>query len=203
MAQLKELYRPDGTSAILSNCAHQVWYPPTEHETAEAMSRLYGMTLKANPVHSSSRGSRQHKDKEGRANLQTNNNQGASWSWHERPELLPSQVMSLPKEQVMITTLAGVQRIVFLGQRLNPIPLFDKLPPASLLRLPQPRYGERFYTRWIETAVPAAKGTPLAEEQPHVPVENPAPDNQGDDEATRPSEDSGDTGTENAGKDAI
>ena len=158
IAQLKELYGSDGTNAILSNCAHQVWYPPTEYETAETMSRLYGMTLRANPVHSSSRGSRQHKDKEGRANLQTNSNQGASWSWQERPELLPSQVMGLPKEQVMVSTLAGSQRLVFLGQRLNPIPLFDKLPPASLLRLPRPRYGEREYTRWVETPTPDGKG---------------------------------------------
>ena len=217
IAQLKELYGPDGTSAILSNCAHQVWYPPTEYETAEAMSRLYGMTLKANLVHSSSRGSRQHKDKEGRANLQTNNNQGASWSWQERPELLPSQVMSLPKEQVMVTTrstssrqaLAGEQRIVFLGQRLNPIPLFDKLPPASLLRLPRPRYGERFYTRWLETAappaaetdaveeIPTASETPPAEEELPAPAEDLAADDQSDDEETWPSED------DSAGKDAI
>lgn len=209
VAQLKELYGPDGTNAILSNCAHQVWYPPTEYETAEAMSRLYGMTLKASPVHSASRGSRQHKDKEGRANLQTNNNQGASWSWQERPELLPSQVMSLPKEQVMVSTLAGEQRIVFLGQRLNPIPLFDRLPPASLLRLPRPQYGERVYSRWLETETPSVaettaaaerpvvEETPPAAEQSPAPEESPVPDNQSDDEETRPSED------DSAGKDAI
>ncbi|HUM67721.1 MAG TPA: type IV secretory system conjugative DNA transfer family protein [Chloroflexota bacterium] len=214
IAQLKELYGLDGTSAILSNCAHQVWYPPTEYETAEAMSRLYGMTLKANPVHSSSRGSRQHKDKEGRANLQTNNNQGASWSWQERPELLPSQVMALPKEQVMVSTLAGEQRIVFLGQRLNPIPLFDKLPPASLLRLPRPWYGERCYTRWLETETPpvaeaaAAEEIPVAEtppaaEQSPVSEEDQAPNNQSDDEETRPSQNGNDTDAGSAGKDAI
>ena len=178
LSQLKGLYGVDGTSAILSNCAHQVWYPPTEYETAELMSRLYGMTLKANPAHSSSRGSRQQKDKEGRSNMQTNHNQGASWSWRERPELLPSQVMSLPKEQVLVSTrstkptstepgslgrdwskgagqsVGGEQRIVFLGQRLNPIPLFDKLPPASLLRLPRPRYGGRLYTDWMAVEIP-------------------------------------------------
>jgi type IV secretion system protein VirD4 len=167
-SQLKELYGPDGTSAILSNCAHQVWYPPTEYETAEVMSRLYGMTLKANPVHSSSRGSRQQKDKEGRANTQTNHNQGASWSWRERPELLPSQVMGLPKEQVLVSTLAREQRVVFLGQRLNPIPLFDKLPPASLLRLPQPRYGERIYTAWLEEETPPKAEVAPGAGQPEI-----------------------------------
>lgn len=218
IAQLKELYGSDGTNAILSNCAHQVWYPPTEYETAEVMSRLYGMTLKANPVHSSSRGSRQHKDKEGHANLQTNSNQGASWSWQERPELLPSQVMALPKEQVMVTTLAGKQRIVFLGQRLNPIPLFDKLPSASLLRLPRPQYGpegERVYTRWLEAEappvgetaaaaeIPAVAETPPAEEQLAAPEESAAPDTQGDDAETRPSADDNDMDAGSAGKDAI
>ncbi|MCB8985804.1 MAG: type IV secretory system conjugative DNA transfer family protein [Ardenticatenaceae bacterium] len=206
IAQLKELYGLDGTSAILSNCTHQVWYPPTEYETAETMSRLYGMTLRANPVHSSSRGSRQHKDKEGRANLQINNNQGASWSWQERPELLPSQVMALPKEQVMVSTLAGAQRLVFLGQRLNPIPLFDKLPPASLLRLPRPRYGERVYTRWLETPAPPAAAPPNSE-QPPTPAEMPAPDDKDDATETRPSakdrSHDTDTTTGSAARDAI
>ena len=190
LSQLKELYGSDGTRAILSNCAHQVWYPPTEYETAELMSRLYGMTLKANPVHSSSRGSRQQKDKEGRANMQTNHNQGASWSWRERPELLPSQVMSLPKELVLVSTrstsstqlnrsepalnsskrqaLASEQRIVFLGQRLNPIPLFDKLPSPSFHRLPRPRYGERSYTAWVETEIPARADVAPGAEQPEA-----------------------------------
>ncbi len=207
IAQLKELYGLDGTSAILSNCAHQVWYPPTEYETAETMSRLYGMTLRANPVHSSSRGSRQHKDKEGRANLQTNSNQGASWSWQERPELLPSQVMALPKEQVMVSTLAGAQRLVFLGQRLNPIPLFDKLPPVSLLRLPRPRYGERVYTRWLETPEPPAAAAPPISEHPPTPVEMPAPDDKDDAMETRPSANDGspdgNTTTGSTAKDAI
>jgi hypothetical protein len=155
IAQLKELYGPEGTQAILSNCAHQVWYPPAEYETAAAISRLYGMALQPNPVHSSSRGARQHRDRDGRAQTQTNNNQGASWSWQERPALLPSQILALPREQVLVSTRStGVgpaladQRYVFLGQRLNPIPLFDRLPPPTLLRLPRPVYGERVYTSW-------------------------------------------------------
>ena len=167
LAQLKELYGVEGTNAILSNCAHQLWYPPTEYETAATMSRLYGLSLRANPAQASSRGSRQDKDREGHTTLHLNNNQSASWSWQERPELLPSQVMSLPKEQVMVSTLAGERRLAFLGQRLNPIPLFDKLPPASLLRLPRPRYGQRDYTAWLATTAPSVvTGPAVAEEQP-------------------------------------
>ncbi|MBK8900275.1 MAG: type IV secretory system conjugative DNA transfer family protein [Anaerolineaceae bacterium] len=195
IAQLKELYGPDGTSAILSNCAHQVWYPPAEYETAAAMSRLYGMTMKANPVHSTSRGSRQHKDKEGQANTQTNHNQGSSWSWQERPELSPNQIMALPKDQVLVTTMAGAQRYVFLGQRLNPIPLFDRLPPASILRLPRPRYGERTYTTWGEPEAPLAETPPPVAKRPltqpeaqkEVQVEHPEPDNQNAEDAPQPS----------------
>jgi type IV secretory pathway TraG/TraD family ATPase VirD4 len=159
MAQLKGLYGAAGTGAILSNCAHQVWYPPTEYETAEVMSRLYGLTLRANPAHATSRGSRQHQVQEGQTNTQTNHNQSASWAWHERPELAPSQMMALPKEQVLVTSHSpgtgqastGGQQVVFLGRRLNPIPLFDQLPAPSLLRLPHPVYRPRRYTAWRQT----------------------------------------------------
>ena len=165
IAQLQELYGAEGTQAILSNCAHQVWYPPAEYETAAAISRLYGLTLKSNPVHSSSRGARQHKDREGRAQTQINNNQGASWSWQERPALLPSQALALSREQVLVSTLAD-QRYVFLGQRLNPIPLFDRLPPATLLRLPRPVYGERVYTAWRGAEGQPSGSTGRKEETP-------------------------------------
>ncbi len=211
IAQLKELYGSDGTNAILSNCAHQVWYPPTEHETAVRMSQLYGMTMRANPVHSTSRGSRQHKDKEGQTNTQSNHNQGSSWSWQERPELLPSQMMALPKEQVLVTTLTEEERNVFLGQRLNPIPLFDKLPSASLLRLPQPRYGARTYTVWSETETTSAETPPPAAERPLTqpetqqddPAENPEPDKQNNGKAAQPPENGDETDVDSPGKDAF
>jgi type IV secretion system protein VirD4 len=211
ITQLKEVYGPDGTSAILSNCTHQVWYPPAEYETAAAMSRLYGMTMKANPMHSSSRGARQHKDKEGRANTQTNHNQASSWSWQERPELSPNQIMALPKEQVLVTTMSGEQRYVFLGQRLNPILLFDRLPPASLLRLPRPRYGERAYTTWGELETAMAETPPPAAERPlpqpeareEVPIENPEPDNQNAEDAPQPAAKEDDADADSPGKEAF
>lgn len=208
IAQLKTLYGAEGTNAILSNCAHQLWYPPTEHETAVTMSRLYGITLRANPAHSSSRGARRHTGRDGQAQMQTNQNLSASWSWQERPELLPSQIMALPREQVLVSTLAGRQRLVFLGKRLNPIPLFENLPPESLLRLPRPRYGERVYTSWLEvTAPPAATEAPAISAHPPTPVEAPTLDDKDDAAETRPSADNGspDSGTTtgSAAKDAI
>lgn len=147
VAQLQELYGREGLRAILSNCDHQLWYPAAEMETARFMSELYGTTMKANPMQSASRSARQQQDKEGKAQMQMSNNQGASWSWREGAALSPNEMMALPKGQVLATTLAD-QRYVFLGQRLNSIPLFDQLPPPDGLHLPQPLYRSRQYTDW-------------------------------------------------------
>ena len=139
IAQLGALYGPEGTQAILANCAHQLWYPPAEYETATAISQLCGLTLKVNPVHSSSQGARQLRDRQGQAHTQLNSNQGASWSWQEGPVLLPSQALALTREQVLVATQArSGRRHVFIGRRLNPIPLFGRLPSPARLRLPRP-----------------------------------------------------------------
>ena len=147
VGQLQGLYGRDGTRSILSNCDHQLWYPAAEMETAKFMSELYGTTLKANPMQSASRSSRQQKDKEGKAQIQMTNNQGASWSWREGAALSPNEMMALPKGQVLATMLADL-RYVFLGQRLNSISLFDQFPPPNGLRLPRPIYRQRHYTDW-------------------------------------------------------
>ena len=75
--------------------------------------------------------------------------------------MLPSQMMALPAGQVLVTTQAG-QRYVFLGRRLNPIPLFSRLPGPAALGLPRPHYGERVYTQWT----PAQPGPPAADAPP-------------------------------------
>ncbi len=147
VAQVQELYGREGLRAILSNCDHQLWYPAAEMETARFMSELYGTMMKANPMQSASRSARQQRDKEGKAQLQTSSNQGASWSWREGAALSPNEMMALPKGQVLATTLTD-QRYVFLGQRLNSIHLFDQLPSPDGLRLPKPFYRPRQYTDW-------------------------------------------------------
>lgn len=147
VAQLQELYGREGLRAILSNCVHQLWYPAAEMETAKFMSELYGTTLKANPMQSASRSARQQQDKEGKAQMQTSNNQGASWSWREGAALSPNEMMALPKGQVLTTTLAD-RHYVFLGERLNSIHLFNQLPSPDGLHLPRPAYRPRQYTDW-------------------------------------------------------
>lgn len=175
VAQLQGLYGRDGTRAILANCDHQVWYPAAEMETARFMSELYGTTLKASPMQSTSRSARQQRDGEGQAQRQTTHNQGASWSWRESAALSPNEMMALPQEQVLATTrLADRGRCVFLGQRLNAIHLFDRLPGPDRLRLPRPTYRPRVYTDWAALPREDAAGQvpPLAE--PRTP-EKPQP----------------------------
>lgn len=180
VAQVQELYGREGLRAILSNCDHQLWYPAAEMETAKFMSELYGTTMKANPMQSASRSARQQRDKEGKAQMQTSSNQGASWSWREGAALSPNEMMALPKGQVLATTLTD-QRYVFLGQRLNSIHLFDQLPPPDGLRLPQPFYRPRQYTDWsntVEKPVESATAVASPPEQntPDQPVEEAASD---------------------------
>ncbi|NKQ35411.1 MAG: type IV secretory system conjugative DNA transfer family protein [Chloroflexi bacterium] len=153
VAQLQSLYGKDGTRAILSNCDHQLWYPAAEMETARFMSELYGTTMKASPMQSASRSARQQRGKDGKAQTQMTNNQGASWSWREGAALSPNEMIALPQGQVLATMLAG-RRYVFLGQRLNSIHLFDRFPAPDGLRLPHPIYRPRRYTDWRALTTP-------------------------------------------------
>ena len=184
VAQLQELYGRDGTRSILSNCDHQLWYPAAEMETARFMAALYGTTLKASPMHSASRTARQQRDREGQAQLQTANNQGASWSWREGAALSPNEMMALPKGQVLVATLAD-RRYVFLGERLNSIQLFAQLPSPALLSLPRPVYRPRRYTDWLAlaagrpAALPSQSVTAAPQQEPEAdaalpPGEDPA-----------------------------
>ncbi len=179
IAQLRELYGREGTRSVLSNCVHQIWYPPSDIETADVMSKLYGMTLRANPSQSSSTGSRQMQNGRGERAVLTNHNEGASYAWQEKAELLPSQMMALPKEQVMVSTLAD-KRYLLMGRRLNPIPLFARLPPPTLLRLPIARNIQRHYLDWstltrneppiVDTSTrdESVENTPIAAEHPPI-----------------------------------
>ena len=162
VAQLQTLYGREGTRAILANCDHQLWYPAAEIETAKFMSELYGTTLKAHPMQSASRSARQQRDKEGKAEMQTTNNQGASWSWRESAALSANEMMGLPKGQVLVTTLAD-RRYVFLGERLNSIHLFNQLPRPDGLHLPQAVYRPREYTDWSALATEQSDGVTEAQ----------------------------------------
>lgn len=181
IAQLQELYGRDGTRAILSNCKHQVWYPAAEMETARFMSDLYGTTLKATPAQSSARGARQFRNREGAAARQTETNQSASWSWREEAAMGANEMVALAEDQVLVTTVSA-RRYTFLAQRLNPVHLFEDLPPPDGLRLPEAVYGPRRYIDWAQLAVDGAlsvragrRETP-APEREAPPETTPAPE---------------------------
>jgi hypothetical protein len=95
--------------------------------------------------------------------------------------------MALPRDQVLVRLMAGSGAsrrpggapsggaedagvpYIFIGERLNSIHLFDKLPGPEPLHLPEPRSGERAYTDWTATgreqqAETPAVGSAAAEE---------------------------------------
>lgn len=154
VAQLDALYARGGTQTIVSNCSHQLWYPAGDMETAQAMSELYGVTLKVTPARTVSAGARQGQSGGARSSTQSSSN---TWSWREGPALLPAEMRALPHGQVLVTTESD-RRYTFLGQRLNPIPRFAALPPPGGLDLPRPVYGARRYPDWAELATRTQRG---------------------------------------------
>ncbi len=73
--------------------------------------------------------------------------------------------MALPKGQVLATTRSGQgiddRRYLFLGERLNSIPEFSRLPSAAGLYLPKAVYQPRQYTTWAADPAPAATPLPI------------------------------------------
>lgn len=144
MSQLRELYGREGTQSILANCVHQIWYPPADIETAKVMAELYGTAYKPTHTHSTSRRFYQGgQGDNGQRQNYVDMRQGQGWEI--RPALEPGEIMSLPKEQVMVLTQKERQ-YRFFGRRLNPIPLFPHLAPPPAV--PQFRSGPRQYTPW-------------------------------------------------------
>jgi hypothetical protein len=142
---------------------------------------VYGKTFRPMPTHSASQGMRNHRDRDGRAATQTSAQQGASTVWRETPHLTAAQFMALPRDRVLVKLMAGSGAsrrpsgrssgraedagvpTIFLGERLNSIHLFDKLPGPELLVLPEPRSGERAYTDWTAAEQEQQAATPPAE----------------------------------------
>jgi hypothetical protein len=116
---------------------------------------------------------RNHRDREGRAATQTSAQQGASTVWREAPHLTAAQFMALPRDRVLVKLMAGGGAsgqpdgagtpYIFIGERLNSIHLFDRLPGSELLHLPAPRSGERVYTDWTVAGVAQKEAAPAAE----------------------------------------
>jgi type IV secretion system protein VirD4 len=141
ISQLYSLYGRDGTESILANAVHQVWYAPADMATAKALSELYGTTYKPDIVTGTTRRDYHGQQGNGRYNVDRRQQQG----WRLGPVLEPSEVMSLPREKVIVLSQRERQ-YRFLARRLNPIPLFERLPAPP--RLPRVQPGARAYTDW-------------------------------------------------------
>lgn len=160
VSQLYSLYERDGTQSILANTVHQVWFPAADMETARVLSDLYGTTYKAMPASGTSRRDYYGAQQGGRYTVDHSHGQG----WQIRPALEPGEVMSLPKDRVIVLTQADRQ-YRFVANRLNPIHRFETLPAPPTL----PRFvpGPRRYTDWNAPApqntASGAPGRPAAE----------------------------------------
>jgi type IV secretion system protein VirD4 len=169
ISQLYSVYGRDGAQSILANTAHQVWYAPADMATAKVLSELYGTTYKPDIVTGTTRRDYHGQQGNGRYNVDRRQQQG----WRLEPVLEPSEVMSLPREKVIVLTQRERQ-YRFLANRLNPIPLIDQLPAPP--RLPRVKSGRRAYTDW-SNRVPSETGSSEGTEQP-------GPDSDRDDSAT-------------------
>ena len=143
IAQLEGIYGRSGTEAILANVAHQVWYPPNELETARRVSALYGTQRRPNRSYSSAR----------RYATGGQAGQGAGYqdysvgqTMREEPLLKPTEVMALPKDQVIVIT-EKERQYRFIGQRVNPLDQVKDAPPPPTPRQVVP--AERVYTTWL------------------------------------------------------
>ena len=143
ISQLRELYGPEGTQSILANCVHQIWYPPADIETAKVMSELYGTGYK--PTHTQGTSRRYYQNGQQNNGQQNYVDMRLGQGWELRQVLEPGEIMSLPKDQVMVLTQRDRQ-YRFFGKRLNPIPLFPHLAPPPVV--PQFQSGPRTYTSW-------------------------------------------------------
>lgn len=151
LAQLEGIYGQTGTEAILSNCAHQLWYVPNDIATARHMSALYGTTLKASHSFTTTRRHIPPPDEKGQP--VTIPQTSLSESLQEQPLLSPTEIMALSKEQVMVLT-ERERQLRFLGWRLDPRPMLPQLPPAPQPPAVLPR--SRQHTTWLVETVPTA-----------------------------------------------
>jgi hypothetical protein len=111
-------------------------------ETAKVMSELYGTAYM--PMHSKATSRRFYQDNNQNGQNFIDHRQGQGWEI--RPALAPSEMMSLPKEKVLALTQKERQ-YRFIGDRLDPIHLFDQLAPPPVL--PKFQSGQREYTSWV------------------------------------------------------
>jgi TraM recognition site of TraD and TraG len=101
---LERVYGRDETRAILSNCAHQVWFPPRDADTARCLAELLGERLVVEP--GASRSTQERGAGLGAPGGPTGGSAGASLSVRHRPVLTPAQALALPRGTVACVSQA-------------------------------------------------------------------------------------------------
>lgn len=144
LSQLEGIYGHAGANAILSNCAHQLWYPPNDRQTAAHISAIFGTMLE--PNRSFSTVSRTISQKDGR--LQTVPQHSVNESLHEVPIFSPTEVAAMSKDKVFVFT-EHERQIRFVGQKLDTRSTFSQLPPPPIP--PKVPKSTRLYTEWLQT----------------------------------------------------
>jgi hypothetical protein len=133
---LERVYGREETRAILSNCAHQVWFPPRDHDTARAISDLLGERLELEA--SASQSAQERGAELGALGGPSGGSAGATLSLRRRPVLTPAQAAALPAGTVVCLS----QGLRFLAtdsrsalwravERLEPAPAPAPEPEAS------------------------------------------------------------------------
>jgi hypothetical protein len=112
-SQLADIYGERGAETILSNCQHQVWYPPADEVTARRMEVLGGTKI----VPSLSVSEAEER--------KVGNGRSVSEQVQKVPVLAASEVMALGREEVLLRV---DRQWVLRGRRLWPVPQLAGLP---------------------------------------------------------------------------
>ena len=119
-SQLAAAYGERGAETILSNCHHQVWYPPADMLTAKRMSEVYGSKLEPFQSYSS-----RERDKQLVPDLGMQE-KGRSVSLRLVPALAPEEMSALPPDAVIVQM---DRRHLVQAYRLWPVSDLADLPP--------------------------------------------------------------------------
>ncbi len=119
-SQLVDDYGENKAQTILSNCQHQVWYPPTDTPTARRIEELYGTELR--PSLSTSQSLTKERMELDLGKRGNNVNE----QWQRVAALASNQVTALDEEEVVLRVK---RKYVVRGYRLWPVPRLGTLPP--------------------------------------------------------------------------
>lgn len=114
LPQVEAVYGRDDGPAILSNCPHQVFFPPRDPQTAKLLSELFGSALEVS---------------------ETQGPSGSSYGTRYRPALEVGNVLALPAGCVAVFS-QGL-RLLAWDSRSSMGDWLAKLPPAPAVSPPE------------------------------------------------------------------